>query len=231
MKVLLGFIIKEIYHILRDKKTLVVLFGMPIAQLIIFGYAMRNDLNNAKIGILDLSKDNTSVEISQKIMSSGYFVLGSELGRFEDIEPAFKAAKINLAVVFEPNFEKNIQKENSAKVQLIADASDPNSAQTLSRYAESIINDYISGMNKGVKPTILIEPQIKMLYNPELQRRLRLCSRLDSIHSNAHFSPYDFDYNCSRERIRRHGNAFSLAAFAGHNYHWESSPVFSIGVS
>lgn len=165
-----GFIIKEFYHIIRDKRTLVVLFGMPIIQLILFGYAIRNEINDAKIGFLDLSKDETTKKLIDKTMSSDYFKLGAILNSESEVEEAFKSGKVNIVLEFEPNFEQKAYKDGSAQVLVIADASDPNAARSLEKYAESILVDFQSSISKTYQNAgFSINPTFKMLYNPELK--------------------------------------------------------------
>jgi len=168
MKRFLAFVLKEMKHIMRDYRTLLILFGMPIAQILIFGFAITNEIKDAKIAILDFSKDNTTEEITNKILSSGYFILYKNLNSIKDIEPAFKEGIIKEIIVFEPEFGKNLHKNNFANVQLIADASDPNLANMLIGYTSSIIIEYQKDLNQDKSPPI-INTEIKMLYNPNLK--------------------------------------------------------------
>lgn len=170
---LLQFIKKEFYHILRDKKTLTVLIGMPVAQLIIFGYAIRTEFTNTKIGYLDYSKDEMTKEISDKLLSSGYFLPGKYLNSDSEIEAAFKAGEVKQVVVFEQNFAANLMKEGIGNILLVNDASDPNAAIALNGYTSSIIKNYqlelmtkTGLMNKGSSG---ISSETRMLYNPELK--------------------------------------------------------------
>ncbi len=101
------FIIKELYHIFRDRRTLLILFGMPIVQVILFGFAITNEINDAKIAILDQSKDPMTQEISQRLISSGYFLLEENLKSAKDLEHTFQYSGVNMAIVFEPNFQDN----------------------------------------------------------------------------------------------------------------------------
>ena len=93
MKQFIGFVKKEFYHIFRDYRTLLILFGMPVAQLLIFGFALTNDIKNAPIAILDHSKDEITRQLTQKILSSGYFILVENLRSEADIEEAFRQGK------------------------------------------------------------------------------------------------------------------------------------------
>ena len=74
MKRFWGFVRKEFYHIIRDSKTILVLFGMPVAQMFIFGFALSNEIKDVKIAILDQSKDVVTRQIQSHLFSSGFFI-------------------------------------------------------------------------------------------------------------------------------------------------------------
>lgn len=169
MKRFRGFVIKEFYHIFRDKRTLLILFGMPIIQILLFGFAITNELKDGKIAILDQSKDYITQEISNKILSSGYFILYEDLQSERDIESAFQRGEIKEVIIFEPKFAEKLYSNGKASIQLIADASDPNLANMIIGYTSSIILDYQKGLNKTDIVQPVIKTDIKMLYNPELK--------------------------------------------------------------
>jgi len=164
-----GFIIKEFYHIFRDVRSMIILFGMPLVQVLLFGFAISNDIKNANIAILDHSKDYASREITQKLLSSGYFVLSRELTSEKEIGAAFRSGNIKEVIIFGPNFALNLDKEKKGNIQLIADASDPNTANLLVNYTTSILSDYQQGLMKDQKMPLQIVPEIQMLYNPGLK--------------------------------------------------------------
>lgn len=166
MKRFIGFVRKEFYHIFRDKRTLLILFGMPIVQILLFGYAVTNEIREAKIAILDHSKDVATQAITQKLLASGYFLLENNLQSEEDIEPAFQSGNIKLAVIFEPDFALKMEKDRTADVQILADATDPNTANTLVNYTKSIITDYQMEVNEGQTIPMMIVPDARMRYNP-----------------------------------------------------------------
>jgi ABC-2 type transport system permease protein len=160
---------KEFKHILRDYRTLLILFGMPIAQILLFGFAITNEIKDAKIAILDFAKDNTTQQISNKILSSGYFQIYKNLNSIKDIEPAFKEGIIKEVIIFESDFGKNLEKTGLANVQIIADASDPNLANMLIGYTSSIIQDFQKEIASGKPLTPMIKTDIKMQFNPNLK--------------------------------------------------------------
>jgi len=169
MKRFKGFVIKEFYHIFRDYRTMVILFGMPFVQILLFGFAITNEINNAGIAILDNSKDAVTQKITNKLLSSGYFKLEKNLSNYNQIEESFRKGKIKEVIVFENNFAKKLEKEKHAAIQIIADASDPNTASLLSNYTISIINNYQMEMIRNNKLPMQIDTGIKMLYNEELK--------------------------------------------------------------
>jgi len=169
MKRFKGFIKKEFYHIFRDKRSLFILFGMPIAQIMLFGFAITNEINNVDIAILDYSKDATTQEIINKIAASKYFSVKQFVQNETEIKSIFKKGKVKAALVFENNFSKNIVKKHLAKIQIITDATEPNTAQTISNYVNAILQNYQKTLNKNIKTPYQIITQTRMVYNPELK--------------------------------------------------------------
>jgi ABC-2 type transport system permease protein len=169
MKRFIGFIKKEFYHIFRDKRSLFILFGMPIAQILLFGFAITNEINNVDIAILDHSKDATTQEIINKISASDYFSIQQFIEREADIESAFKKGKVKAVLNFEKDFSEKLIKDGNATVQIITDATDPNTANTISNYTSSILQKYQQELNKDITVAYQIVPQTRMVYNPELK--------------------------------------------------------------
>jgi ABC-2 type transport system permease protein len=170
MKQFIGFLRKEFLHIFRDPRTMIIIFGLPIVQLLLFGKVINTDLQNSKIAILDQSKDNTTLEISSKLLSSGYFVLGGDLQPGDDVEDLFRKGKVKMVVTFSPEFEQTLEREGKANVQLLADASDPNTARILTSYASGIINDYVRKEKlQNLQLPHQINTEVRMLYNEGLK--------------------------------------------------------------
>ena len=148
MKQFSVFVRKEFYHVFRDRRTLLILFGLPVVQILLFGYALTTEIKNAKIIITDHAKNAASEKVIAKIIASTYFTV--EDG--QNVEAAFRKGEIRCAVVFPEDYEI------SQQVQIIADASDPNTAKTLTNYLTNIIQPNITH----------IQPVLRMLYNPSL---------------------------------------------------------------
>jgi len=169
MKRFIGFLKKEFYHIFRDKRSLIILFGMPIAQVLLFGFVITNEIKNVKIGILDHSKDYVTKEITSKLLSSDYFILDKNLKSDNEIEQIFKEGHVKEVIIFENNFAKNLEKYGKANVQIITDATDPNTANLLVSYTSAIIMNYASELNSQIQLPMQIVTETRMFYNPELK--------------------------------------------------------------
>lgn len=169
MKRFIGFVTKEFYHIFRDKRTLFILFGMPIAQIILFGFAITNEINNVNIAILDQSKDVATQKIIAKINASKYFVVKQNISHENEIENVFKKGKVKAVLVFENHFIKNLETKKQAKVQVITDATDPNIANTVTNYVNAILQNYTQQLNRNNPTAYSIQTQTQLYYNPELK--------------------------------------------------------------
>lgn len=169
MKRFIGFVKKEFYHILRDKRSLFILFGMPIAQIMLFGFAITNEIRNVDIAILDHSKDASTKSIIQKIATSNYFSVTQLIENEASIETIFKQGKVKAVLIFEKDFSKNLTKENNAKIQIITDATEPNTANSISNYITSIVLKYRQEINKNNNTPYQIIPETRMVFNPELK--------------------------------------------------------------
>lgn len=169
MKQFLIFVKKEWFHIWRDRRTLVILIGMPIVQIILYGFALTNEVKNSNIAIFDQAKDEATTAISHEIAASRYFNLVKNLYTYKDVEATFKQGKIRMAVIFPTGFRNDLLHTNHAQIQLITDASDPNTANTLANYATAIINTYQQTLWQNEQLPYTIKTQVRMLYNPELK--------------------------------------------------------------
>lgn len=169
MKQFNAFIIKEFYHILRDKRTIMILLIMPIIQMILFGFAITTEIQSVRVGILDPSNDLATQQIVEKFNNNEYFKVVLKLNNANEIEHAFQRNKVDFVVAFEDNFYERMNHMGIANIQLIADATDVNNATMITNYATGIINIYQQQMLSQSIPPIQIIPQVRMLYNPQME--------------------------------------------------------------
>lgn len=167
-KVFMAFIRKETYHILRDRRTLNILFGMPVVLVLLFGYTITNEFRGASIGILDQSKDDLSRELVHHLTSSGHFKLVEDCTDIMCLEEAIKEGTVKMSIVIPPEFERKFYADKHATVQILTDATEPNYASTLASYAAGMLRSF--QMEKGGLEDVpfSIDIRTRMLYNPEL---------------------------------------------------------------
>lgn len=164
-----GFILKEFMQIFRDYRSMAILFGIPIAQIFLFGFALNMDLENAHIAILDKSNDAKSIELISKINASDYFIVDEMLTSESQIEPSFRSGKIKEVIIIPENFSKRIATNQNADIQVVADASDPNTASMLVNYTSAITNNFQAEIKVIPSNLPMIKPSIRFRYNETLK--------------------------------------------------------------
>jgi ABC-2 type transport system permease protein len=164
-----AFVTKEFYHIFRDKRSLLILLGMPIAQILIFGYVLNNDIKNVPFAVLDQSHDNLSRKVVEKLVSSGYFQLNGYIDKQEDIEKILRKGVVKEVIIFEPNFAEKFRSENKASMQVIADASDANTANLIVNYTTGIVRTLNADENKALPQRPVIEVKPRMMFNENIE--------------------------------------------------------------
>ncbi len=173
MKVLLSLIKKEFYHIIRDKRSLLILVGMPIVQVVLFGFAISNEIHEAPIAVVAPNKSQTVLRLLERIEVSSYFHIVRFLESGGQLDEVFKEGEIKLVLLIDKDFSRDLGQRKTAKLQVIADATDPNTATTLTGYIEAITNRFaregFSPLPVGKQMPPLIDINVKMQYNPSLR--------------------------------------------------------------
>lgn len=165
MKQLFAFIRKEFYHVFRDKRTLLILFGMPIVQIVLFGFALSSEVKNIGLAVLDNANDVQSQQIINKINASTNFKISSPAINYDELEKQFREGNIKCALIFPAKFGSDIYSPGGAKIQLITDGSDPNTAATVTTYLNAIIANYQQENNPTARLSYQIIPETRQLYN------------------------------------------------------------------
>lgn len=170
MKQLLAFLHKEFLHVFRDKRTLLIMFGLPIAQILIFGFALTNEVKNARLLIVNPKSNSTGEQLIHKIDASSYFTVTHIERSAQNIEKYFRNGEAQCALIFPENF--NSSNSESSEIQIITDATDPNFAKTVINYLSAIIMDFTQQPSTDLKSSLQIKSEVRMLYNPSLNGSL-----------------------------------------------------------
>ncbi len=177
MKQFISFIIKEARHIVRDKRTMLILFGMPIVLMLIFGFAITTDVRNVRTIVVTSSLDHLTHQAVDRLAASEYFTITATAPTPQDAERLIRSQKADQAIVFSPDFASR-----RGGIQFIVDGADPNMAQQWTNYATAII----SGSDASpVNSKMLYNPQMKSAYNfvPAIMGMLLMlvCAMMTSI--------------------------------------------------
>lgn len=177
MKTFVSFIVKETRHILRDKRTMLILFGMPIVLMLLFGFAITTDVRNVRTVVVTSSMDYQTNKTIERLSASEYFTIVATVSTPHDAELLIRNQKADLAVVFAQDFANK-----SSGIQFIVDGSDPNMSQQWTNYAQQILADAPSSI---VNIKMLYNPQMKSAYNfvPAIMGMLLMlvCAMMTSI--------------------------------------------------
>ena len=152
MKQFWSFVIKEAKHIFRDKRTMLILFGMPVVLMFIFGFAITTDVKNVRTVVVTSQMSPQTQQTVERLAQSEYFDIVSTVATPQEAERMIRSQKADMAVVF--NQHKN--------VQLIVDGSDPNMSQQWTNYAQQTM---VNGQSSMVNVKMLYNPQMRSAYN------------------------------------------------------------------
>lgn len=144
-----------------------ILLGMPVLQIILFGFAITTELNHSRVAVLDPSKDAVTTRITERIDENRYFSVVKELSSASDIETVFRHDEADIVVAFTPDFDANLT-TGEAGIQLVVDATDPNTGNMMAGYVQGIVGQALqSGTQSSpiVQTHLLFNPQMKSAYN------------------------------------------------------------------
>lgn len=177
MKQFLSFILKEARHILRDKRTMLILFGMPLAMMLILGFAVTNDVKNVRTVVVTTHHDHLSTAAINRLAASDYFTIVAKASSPADAERIIRSQKADMAIVFASDFASK-----HTGLQFIVDGCDPNMAQQWTNYATGVILNPHGGI---VNSKMLFNPQMRSAYNfvPAIMGMLLMliCAMMTSI--------------------------------------------------
>ncbi|QXD16328.1 ABC transporter permease [Rhodocaloribacter litoris] len=164
-----GFVVKEFYHILRDRRTLLILFGMPVIQLVLFGFAIRNEVNDVRVVIVDPAGDHVTQALTSRLLASPYFEGVEYRTHAEGLERVFQQGQAKEVILFEPRFAHRLAHDGVARVQVLTDATDPNTANTILAYTTALLQAAGQSLAAAPPPGLRIVPEVRMRYNPTLK--------------------------------------------------------------
>lgn len=172
MKQFKSFIIKEARHILRDKRTMLILFGMPVVMMLLFGFAISTDVRNVRTAVVLSYVDHQTHKMVERLGANEYFDILYKVDNSAAAEQLIRHQKADVAIVFGRN----------KAIQVMTDGADPNMAQMYANYATMILQ---SSDTSVMTQKLLFNPQMRSCYNfvPGIMGMLLLlvCAMMTSI--------------------------------------------------
>ncbi|MDY7092070.1 MAG: ABC transporter permease [Acidobacteriota bacterium] len=179
MRVFLGFVRKETHHVLRDRRTLLVLFGLPLVLMLLFGYALRNEVEDIATVVVDRAGDPASQQVLAALGGSPYFHIVATLPNTQVAESWLQDGRARLVLTLEPDLQESLL-SGSPRYQILVDGSDPNTARTMVAYATRLVEGTLLSESLGTSQGLALGPQssagppvrlqgvVHMAFNPEL---------------------------------------------------------------
>ncbi len=168
-KQFLAFVKKEFYHILRDRRTMLILLGMPIVQMLIFGFAINMEVQNIRIAIYEPQADIYTQDIKARVQANPYFILTATPHSIQEIDELLRIGKIDMALIFPNNFHNNLVHAGKSQIQIIADSSDPNIGSIATNYLRAIIGQQQKEWMNLQQIPYEVSVTTKLHYNPEMK--------------------------------------------------------------
>ncbi|HEY3161332.1 MAG TPA: ABC transporter permease [Vicinamibacterales bacterium] len=177
MTALQGLLRKEFFHIRRDRRTAAVLIALPVVQVLLFGYAIRTDVDDVRLAVVDPAPDSATIELRNRFTAGGVFRTVAVVPRTDDLDPLFESGAAQQAIVFYPGFAEDLGSGVPARLLILTDATEPNTGSLLQSYAQTVVSQWAteaagaggaartSGAG-GASREVRIVPQVRTRFNP-----------------------------------------------------------------
>ena len=180
MTALQGLLRKEFLHIRRDRRTAAVLIALPVVQVMLFGYAIRTDVDEVRLAVVDPAPDSATIELRNRFAAGYVFRTVAVVPRTEDLDRLFESGRAQQAIVFYPGFAEDLGNGVPARLLILTDATEPNTGSLLQSYAQAVVNQWVSEAGRaggaggargaggagGVGREVRIVAQVRTRFNP-----------------------------------------------------------------
>ena len=169
---------KELWQIVRDTRTLLILLFVPAFFLMLYGYALNFDIRHVRLAVMDREHNADSRELLSSFVNSTYFDITAVVTSMDEIERMMNRGEVRAALVIPEGMSRDLQTGKTAYVQVLINGDNANTATTVFGYAQAIVRGVSAQLRlelvggRGAVPPISVEPRI--WYNPELQSTLFL---------------------------------------------------------
>lgn len=166
MKQFIAFVKKEFRHIMRDNRTLLIILGMPVVEILLFGFAINMEVQDIRVAFYDPTPDAFTTGIAERIRQNPYFNHQGNMYSMDEMNASMRKGELDLAVVFPQNFQESLVHSGEAAVQLLSNSSDPNRGSISTTYASAIIAKFQQEQIDLRQIPFQIQTENRMIYNP-----------------------------------------------------------------
>ena len=167
MKQFRAFVIKEAKHILRDKRTMLILFGMPVVLMFLFGFAITTDVKNVRTVVVTSEMSPLTQQAVERLAQSEYFMITQTVSTPQEAEQLIRSQKADISLT--PSPSPKGEGSRNLQWQIMVDGSDPNMAQQWTTYAQSILSQPVDGKRYSLPSPIGETVGVRLLYNPQMK--------------------------------------------------------------
>ncbi len=165
---------KELLQLRRDRLTLAMAAAMPVLQLVLFGYAINNDIRHMPTVVYDQDRSAESRDLARSLQATGFYDLAGDVRSYGEITRAIRSDRARVALIIGPTFSEDLHRGRPARVQLIVDGSDPSIVASATNTASALV-----AARSATPPAIEVEPNV--WYNPELRTAINIVPGLVGI--------------------------------------------------
>lgn len=165
----MSFVRKETLHIVRDPRTMLVVLGIPVVQLLLFGFAISTEVNNVNVAVVAPHSTEAVRQCVARLEANPYFTFKGYVAGPE-IDRTLRSGRADAVAVFADDFDRRMTDLAAGRpgagtaLQLVMDASNTNTAQAGAAYLRGVLLDNVAD-GVGVETRLLYNPRMKSAYN------------------------------------------------------------------
>jgi len=160
---------KEIIHILRDRKTLILIAVMPLMQLMIYGFGVNTDVKHLRTYVYDQDQTYLSRRLVDSFVRSDYFSIEQKAGSLAEVSAGLNKGLAQVAIIIPPKFTADILKKRGSELQMLIDGSDSTPANVALNSSQAIVNSFLQTEGLVKIPVMPVNFQPRLWYNPDLK--------------------------------------------------------------
>jgi ABC-2 type transport system permease protein len=177
---------KEIKHIVRDPRSLILALAQPFLMLLLFGYALSLDVDRIPTLIYDADGTSRSRDLTQRFLASRFFEIRGHVNSYDAIEREIDRGSVLIGLVVPQDYSRRIDAGTDAQVQILLDGSDANTATIALNYVSSLIQNYSielrsEGRGSGTRPAPAIDARLRVWYNSTMESKNQVVPGLIAV--------------------------------------------------